>query len=131
MLEALMRRFVSEMNPSVRGLLIVALVAAVVVALSLQPTLTALYLLVRIAFFLAIAFFIYLVWRERRGDISRWSRRSRTVFYGAAGLIVADLALFFWPGYDLAGLDAIAFVLVLAGAGYAMFRVWREEHTYA
>ena len=126
-----MRRFFRELNPTVRGLVIVALIAAIVVALSLQPTLTALYLLVRIAFFLAIAFFIYLVWRERRGDINRWSTRSRTVFYGAAGLLVADLALFFWPGYSLAGLDAIAFVLVLAAGGYAMFRVWRDEHTYA
>ena len=126
-----MRRFFRELNPTVRGLLLVALVAAVVVALSLQPTLTALYLLVQIAFFLAIAFFVYLMWRERRVDINRWSTRSRAVFYGAAGLIVADLALFFWPGYELAGLDAIAVLLVLVAGGYAMFRVWRDEHTYA
>jgi hypothetical protein len=29
------------------------------------------------------------------------------------------------------GLDAIAFVLVLAAAGFAMWRTWREQHTYS
>ena len=46
------------MNPFVRGLLIVGLIALVVVVLQLQATLTALFLLAQIAFFLAIAFFI-------------------------------------------------------------------------
>ena len=40
----------------------------VIVVLQLQATLTALYLLARIAFFLAIAFFVFLLWRDRRED---------------------------------------------------------------
>ena len=59
-------RFFREMNSFVRGLLIVGAIALVVVILQLQATLTALFLIAQIAFFLAIAFFIYLVWRERR-----------------------------------------------------------------
>lgn len=121
-----MRRFFSEMNPTLRGLLIIAAVAAVVVALSLEQTLTALFLIARIAFLLAIAFFVYLVWRERRSEISTWSRRARTVFYGAALVIVADLAVFFFR--DIAGADALAFFLVLGLAIFSMVRVWRDEH---
>ena len=55
----------SRINPTLRGFLIIAAIAAVVVALQLQSTLTALFVLARIAFLLAIAFFVYLVWRER------------------------------------------------------------------
>ena len=123
-----MRRFVSDMNPTLRGFLIIALVALVILALSLQTTLVSLLVIARIAFFLAIAFFVYLLWRERRGDISLWSGRAQAAFYGAALLVVVDLGAFFWRGAS--GPDALAFLLVLILCGYAMFRVWREQHTY-
>ena len=129
-----MRRFFSDMNPTLRGFMIIALIAVVIVALSLQATLAALYAIAGIAFFLAVAFFIYLVWRERREDISMWSTRAQTVFYGAALLIVADLAVFFWrrfAGEGLGGLDALAFFVVLGLCGFSMFRVWRDQHTWA
>jgi hypothetical protein len=124
-----MRRFLSDMNPFVRGLLIVAVVALVIVVLQLYQTLFALQLLARVAFFIAVAFFIYLVWRERREDIATWSGRSQGVFYGGALLIVADLATYFLLG--AAGPDALAFLLVLALAGFSMFRVWRDERRYS
>src|SRR5215208_1483730 len=85
-----MRAFLSD-HPTLRGFLIIGAIAAVVVALSLQPTLVALFLLVRIAFFLAIAFFVFLVWRERRSDIALWPRRASVAFYGAAILAIATL----------------------------------------
>ena len=72
-----MRRLWDSIPPLVRGLALVALVAIVVVVLSLEPVLATVGGLVRIAFFLAIAFFIYLVWRERREDIAVWPRRDR------------------------------------------------------
>ena len=123
-----MRRLLADMNPTLRGFLIIAVIAVVIVALSLERTLAALYVLAGIAFFLAIAFFIYLVWRERRGDIALWSKRSRIVFYGAALLIVADLAVFFWRG--VSGLDAFAFFVVLGLSAFSMYRIWRDEHSY-
>jgi hypothetical protein len=123
-----MRRFISDMNPFVRGLLIVGLVALVIVVLQLYQTLFALQLLARVAFFLAIAFFIYLVWRERRGEIAMWSRRGQVVFYCAALLILADLGAYFLIGAS--GPDALALLLVLGLAGFSMFRVWRDERTY-
>ena len=123
-----MRRLIADMNPTLRGFLIIALIAVVIVVLSLERTLVALYALAGIAFFLAIAFFIYLVWRERRGDISLWSTRSQLVFYGAALLIVADLAVFFLRGAS--GLDALAFFIVLGLSAFSMYRIWRDEHSY-
>jgi len=123
-----MRRLIGDMNPFVRGLIVVSLIALVVVVLQLQATLTALFLLAQIAFFLAIAFFVYLVWRERRSDIESWSTRARAAFYGAAALIVLDLAAFFLTSPS--GRDALAFFLVLIICGFAMFRVWRDQHSY-
>lgn len=125
-----MRRFVANMNPFVRGMAIVAVVAAIVVVLQLQATLTALFLLAQIAFFLAIAFFVYMVWRERRGGIAMWPRRAQATFYGAAGLLVADIG-WFVLGHGHRGLDALVFVVVLALGAFAMWRVWRDEHTYS
>lgn len=122
-----MRRL-SDMNPTLRGFLIIALIAVVIVVLSLEATLTSLFLIARIAFFLAIAFFIYLVWRERRSDIATWSTRAQIVLYGAAALILADLGVFFWHG--ISGVDALAFVVVLALCGFSMYRVWRDQHSY-
>lgn len=122
-----MREFLSE-HPTLRGFLIIATIAAVIVALSLQPTLTALFLLVRIAFFLAIAFFIYLVWRERRSDIALWPRRAYAAFYGAVILAVVALAVYFVRGAS--GLDAVAFLVILGLCAFSMWRVWRDQHTY-
>jgi hypothetical protein len=124
----IVRGFLSE-HPTLRGFLIIAAIAAIVVALSLQSTLTALFLLVQIAFFLAIAFFIYLVWREQRGNIALWPRRTYVAFYGAAILAVAALGVYFWRGAS--GLDAVAFLVILALSAFSMWRVWRDQHHYA
>ena len=122
-----MRRFFSE-HTAIRGFLIIGLIAAVVVVLSLESVLATVGGLLRIAFFLAVAFFLYLVWRERRGEIGSWSTREQVVFYGSALLIVAALGSYFWRG--LPGYEPLAFIGVLAGAGYSMFRVWRGRHAY-
>ena len=127
-----MRRFLRDMNPTLRGFLIIAAIALTVVVLQLYETLIALGLVLRIAFFLAIAFVLYLLWRDRvREDVATWSSRARLVFYGAIALIVADLAVLFWPARpELAGLDAIVFLLVLVLSAFALWRVWRDQHTY-
>jgi hypothetical protein len=124
-----MKRGFRDMNPTLRGFLIIALIAVVIVVLQLETTLTALFLLAQIAFFLAIAYFIYLVWRDRRHAISMWPARSRVVFYGAALLMVVNVAVrFFVPVGN--GLNLIVFLAVFVCGGFAMWRVWRDEHTY-
>lgn len=124
-----MRRGFRDLNPTVRGFLIVAAIAVVIVVLQLQTTLSALFLLARIAFFLAIAYFLYLAWRDRRHAISMWPTRSRVVFYGAALLLIVNVAArFFVPVGN--GWNLIVFLAVFVLGGFAMWRVWRDEHTY-
>ena len=121
-----MRRFYE--NRTVRGLAIVALIALVVVVLSLEPVLAAIGGLLRIAFFLAVAFFLFLIWRERRGDLEAWSDRSRRVFYSGIALAVVDVGAAI--GLSPTGADAIAFFAVLGCCAWAVVRTWRAEHTY-
>jgi hypothetical protein len=119
----------SRMNPTLRGFLIIAAVALVIIFLNLYVALASLFLLAQIAFFLAIAFFIYLLWRERRQDIETWPTRAKFAFYGGALLIVVALAFFFVD--RPAGFTAIAFLFTLVIAGFAMWRTWRDQHTYS
>jgi hypothetical protein len=121
-----MRRFLT--NRTVRGFVIVALIAGIVVVLSLESVLATVGGLLRIAFFLAVAFFLFLIWRERRSDIEAWSERGRRTFYGAIALAVVDVGMLIGLGAD--GPEAVAFVLVLLACAYAAYRVWREEHRY-
>jgi small-conductance mechanosensitive channel len=122
-----MRKWLSD-HPTLRGFLIIIAVVLVVMVLNLYVALLTVAAILRIVFFLAIAFFVFLLWRERRDEISVWSTRERVVFYGSAVLIVLALGSYFWRG--LPGYEALAFIGILAGAGYAMFRVWRGRHTY-
>jgi hypothetical protein len=124
-----MRRFIADMNPTVRGFLIIGLVALTIVFLQLYQTLVALTLLAQIAFLLAVAFFVYLVWRERRSEIGMWSSRARVAFYGGALLIVADIGAYWF--IRPSGIDAVAFLLVLVLSAVAMYRTWRDEQTYS
>ena len=119
----------SNMNPTLRGFLIIAAIALVIILLNLYVALASLFLLAQIAFFLAIAFFVYLLWRDHREEISMWSRRSRIVFYGAAVLIVVNVASRWFVRVGN-GLNLIVFVAVFVLAGFAMWRVWRDEHSY-
>jgi hypothetical protein len=121
--------YFERMNPTLRGFLIIGLVALVVVVLSLEAVVSTVGGLLRIAFFLAIAFFLFLLWRERRGDIETWDDRSRNVFYAAVVLAVVDIGAFI--GLGASGPDALAFFLVLGACAYAVVRVWRDEHSYS
>lgn len=124
-----MRAFFSRMNPTVRGFLIILAIVAIVVVLQLEATLQALFILARIAFILAIAYFVFLIWRERREEIASWPTRTMIVFYGAAILAVADIGVYWYGGAH--GLQVLAFVGVLVGCGFALWRTWRDQHTYS
>src|SRR5512133_1789657 len=102
-----MGKFLAD-RPTLRGFLIIALIALTVVVLNLYTAVLAIGMLLRIAFFLAVAFFIFLMWRERRDEISTWSRREMVVFYGSALLIVAAIGVYFWHG--LPGYEALGFI---------------------
>jgi hypothetical protein len=118
-----------RMSPFVRNLAILALLALVIMLLNLQTSLVTAAILLRVAFFIAIAFVAYMLWRDfGRREIELWPRRSQWVFYGAVGLLVLDLAWFFLVSPS--GLDALVFFLVAAACVYAGFRTWRDQHRY-
>jgi hypothetical protein len=119
-------------NPAIRGFAIILVIAGVITALRLEDTVAALFLVVRIAFIAAIAYFLFMLWRRRREEIATWSVRAQAVFYAAAILALVNLALAYVPGldYPAGGLEALVFFAVLAACGFAMWRIWRDEHTY-
>ena len=119
----------SRINPTLRGFAIIVLIAIVVTLLNLQVALNSLLLIARVAFFLAIAFFVFLLWRERRSEIASWGTRSRVVFYGAVALAVANIGASF-TRYPQGGLETLVFIGVFVACGYALWRTWRQEHTY-
>ncbi len=120
-----MRRFLADMNPTVRGFILIAIVAGVIVALSLGPALGTLFFIVQIALLVLLVVFLYRLWRSRRSQIGMWPRRAQVVFYGAGFLILADFVAYTFFAHG--GLDAIAFLGVLVLCGFAMVRVWRDE----
>ena len=120
----------SRINPTLRGLAIILLIAIIITLLNLQVALNSLLLIAKIAFFLAIAFFLFLLWRERRDEISGWGRRSQAVFYGAVGLAVANIGASILTAYPNGGLELLGYVAVLVACGYSVWRIWRQEHTY-
>jgi hypothetical protein len=123
------RRLWDSIPPLARGLGLVAIVAAIVVVLSLEPVVATVGGILRIAFFLAIAFFLFLVWRERRGDLEVWSDWNRRLFYAAIGLAVVAIGLAIGWGLP-ASRDALALILAVACCAYVVYRVWRLEHRY-
>jgi hypothetical protein len=119
-----------NISPFWRNLAILALISVVIMVLSLETALVTAAILLRVAFFLAIAFVAYMLWRDfGRREIELWPRRAQVVFYGAVALLVVDLAWFFLTG--LSGPDALAFFLVAGACGYAGFRTWREQNRYS
>ena len=122
--------FFSRMNPTLRGFLILVAIVLVIVVLQLETTLAALVILARIAFLLAIAFFIFLMWRERRSDIAdvAGARPGR--------LLRGRAARRGRPRRRLVRRRArtrrcLAFIAVLALCGFAMWRTWSDQHTYS
>jgi hypothetical protein len=125
-----MMRWWSNLNSTLRGFLVILVIVVIIYALEQEAALSVLYILFSIAFVLAMSFFVYQLWRERRGEIGSWSTRSQVVFYGSAILMVANVAGRLLYGSS-SGFDLLSFLAVFALAGVAMWRVWRDEHTYS
>jgi hypothetical protein len=125
-----MRRWWSGINPTVRGFTVILVIAAIIYGLEQEAALSVLYILLSLAFVLAMTFFVYQLWRERRGEIGSWSTRSQVVFYGSAVLMIANVAGRIVYGSSSA-LDLLSFLVVFVLCGFAMWRVWRDEHTYS
>ncbi|MGH3036020.1 MAG: hypothetical protein ACRDMU_02470, partial [Gaiellaceae bacterium] len=119
-----------NVSPSLRAFGILVLIAAVITALQLGTGLVVILIFLQVLFLLAIAYVLFVLWRRRREEISMWSLRSRLVFYGGAALAIADVGLAFSPWFPNTGLETVVFLAALAGGVFAMWRVWRDEHSY-
>ena len=121
-----MRRLWDHIPALARGIGIVAVIALVVVVLQLEAVVDTVGGILQIAFFLAIALFLFLVWRERRGDLEAWSEWKRRLLYAAVVLAVVAIGLAI--GYGLPeSRDAFALVVVIGACAYVVVRVWRSR----
>jgi cytochrome c oxidase assembly factor CtaG len=116
------------MNPTLRGFVLIALVSGAIVALQAESALVAASILLQVAFVIVAGFVLYRLWRERRSEIETWPVRAKTAFYAAPALMLADIGAYWYARPT--GTDALAFFLVLGISGFAMFRIWRDQHTY-
>jgi hypothetical protein len=121
---------VSRINPTVRGLAIVVVSAAATTAAGAERGLDYIFVALQILFLVAIAFALYRLWRNNRHELAVWPLRAQVVFYGAALLAIADVVASFVLAYPENGLESLVFFVVLFAAGFAMWRVWRDQHTY-
>jgi len=119
-----------SVSPSLRAFGILVLIAAVVTALQIGAGLEVILVFLQVLFLLAIVYVLFTLWRRRREEIAMWSRRSRIVFYGGAALAVAAIGLALSPWFPTSGLDTVVFLVAVAAGIFAMWRVWRDEHTY-
>ena len=119
-------------NGTLRGLLIVVAVAAALTAAGTAGSLTLAVVLtvLRIAFIVVIAIVLFGLWRRNRDDIGTWPLRARVVFYGGAALALVNLVAAFLFPWPRGGLEALVFFFVLGASAFAMWRAWRDQHTY-
>ena len=123
-------------HPTLRAFAIILAIVAIVMVFQLYATLIVVSALLQIAFFLAIAYVLFLLWRDRRSEIAFWSTSAQWAFYLAILIVVLNLAVYFgarlFAAHSLSinGLAGVAWLLVFPICGYAIWRVWREQHTY-
>jgi heme A synthase len=115
-----------NINPFVRNLAILAIVAAVIVVLNQETALATASTLLRFAFVIALAAVAYFAWRDiGRREIETWPTRQAVLFYCAIGLGVVDIGWYMLV--SLNGRDALAFIAVLAICVYVAIRTWRDQ----
>jgi hypothetical protein len=119
-----------SVSPSLRAFAILVVIAAIITALQIGVGLRIVLYFLQVLFLLAIVYVLFMLWRRRREEIAMWSLRSRFVFYGGAALAMAAVGLALSPWFPNTGLETIVFLAALVGGVFAMWRVWRDEHTY-
>ena len=114
-----------NVNPFLRNLAILALIALLIVLLNFEVALATVGVLIRLAFFIAIAVVAYFFWRDiGRREIDTWPARSARVFYAAIGLGVVDLG--WWMFAHPSGRNALVSFVVAGICIYIAVRTWRD-----
>jgi hypothetical protein len=125
-----MRRRSLEIDPFVRNLGIIALVAAAITAIghTSQRVLSALYTIASLALILGLLLLAYRVWKENRGTFSLMSTKLRLALYGSVAALVVVIATSSLWVHGL--LTSLLFFGLLGGLGYVIWRVWEESRRY-
>jgi FtsH-binding integral membrane protein len=119
-----------QIDPFVRNLGIIAIVAAAITAIghTSQRVLSALYTIASLALIVGLLLLAYRVWKENRGTFSLMSTKLRAALYGSVlGLVVVIATSSLWV-HDL--LTSLLFFALVGGLGYVIWRVWEESRRY-
>ena len=125
-----MRRQSLRIDPFVRNLLIIGVVAAGMTAVGRTSSrvLSALYLVASLALIVGLVALAYRVWKENRGTFSLMSTRLRLALYGSVlGLVLVIATSSLWVS-DL--VTSLLFFVLVGGLGYVIWRVWEESRRY-
>jgi drug/metabolite transporter (DMT)-like permease len=109
------------------------LIALVALALVVLPgggsALNVVLTLLSVAFFVAIAFVVYRMFRQYRVEIETLAPRTRLALYGSIALALltftATSRLF-----DSGGFGVLAWLALLAMASYGVYWVWTQYRAY-
>jgi hypothetical protein len=118
-------------NTLVRNLGIIALVAVALTALGQAGSqiTSLLFLVLRIAFLIALAGLAVSIWRQNRGTFGLMPARSKAMLYGGAiGIVLLVVTADLWAGSS--PLAALVFFAALAGCGYLCYRGWQDSRRY-
>jgi len=114
------------MNPFLRNLAVLAVVALLIVVLNQETALATAGTILKFAFIIMLGVVAYFFWRDfGRREIETWPNRSARVFYAAVALLVLDIGWYMLVG--VTGRDALAFFVVAAICVYVGIRTWREQ----
>jgi hypothetical protein len=125
-----MRGAAPRIDPFVRNLLILCVVAAGVTAIGRTSArvLSALYLIASLALIVGLIALAYRVWKENRGTFSLMSTRLRLALYGSVvGLVLVIATSSLWV---TSLFTSILFFVLVGGLGYVIWRVWEESRRY-
>ena len=116
------------MNPFLRNLAILAVIALAVVVLNEETALVTATVIAKFAFVIVIGVVAYFFWRDfGRREIETWPTRTAGVFYAAVGLLVLDIGWYMLFG--VSGRNALAFFVVAGICVYVGIKTWREQKT--
>ena len=109
---------------------IVALIALAFTALpSGGDTLSVIFTLLSIAFFVGITIWGYQLYRQYRFELDSLSERQRLVLYSSVGLAFLTLCA---TGrlFDAGGLGVIGWLLLVGACSYGVYWVWTQYRSY-
>jgi hypothetical protein len=114
----------------VRNWAIVALIALAIVALpGGGPTLNVVFTILSIAFFAAIALFVYRLYQEHRFTIDSLSDRQRFVLYASIGLALLNFTATSRL-FNAGGAGVLIWLVILGVCSYGVMWVWVSYRRY-